>query len=261
MPVTDEELNELLPALKESLGSTAEGVEDVHLKQFLRWKPNVSRASQRLEAFLQWKKANPTLFSSGLRLTKDEELVRLLKSEVIVHPPGLKTNGGSPILIGRLRNNDMKDGRTVEGVCRMMFYTMDRMLEMPETCDEGITILHDLKGFNPSKNADLGIPKVLFGAIFGHFPIRIKNIYLMNAPFVFYAFFKAMSTLLFPAKVRARCVFINKLDDIKDVMDTDALIKGVGGKAEFSVDDWIEAQKKREQDGSLSTMTLIDTKV
>ncbi|CAJ1952709.1 unnamed protein product [Cylindrotheca closterium] len=258
MTVTDQQLNELLPAFKESLGSTADGIEDIHLQQFLRWKPNVQRATERFRAFCQWKKANPSLFDDSLRLTKDDELLRLIKSQVIVHPPGCTTNTGSPILIGRLRNNDMKDGRTVEGVCRMMFYNIDRMLEMPESCDEGITILHDLKGFSPSKNADLGIPKLLFSAIFGHFPIRIKNIYLLNAPFVFYAFFKALSTMFFPAKVKARCVFISKVDDLKDVMDTDLLLKDVGGKAELDLDRWIEANKKREQDGSLVTMTSID---
>ena len=260
MTVTEEQLNELLPAFKESLGFAADGIEDSHLKQFLRWKPDVKRATERFDAFCQWKKANPSLFDDSLRLTKDEELVRLIKSEVIVHPPNLTTKTGSPILIGRLRNNDMKDGRTVEGVCRTMFYNIDRMLEMPESCDEGITIIHDLKGFSPSKNADLGIPKMLFSAIFGHFPIRIKNIYLLNAPFVFYAFFKALSTMFFPSKIKARCVFINKVEDLNDVMDTDLLLKDVGGKAEMSLDEWIEANKKRERDGSFVTMTHIDPK-
>jgi len=262
MTVTDQQLNELLPAFKESLGSAvvADGIDDAHLKQFLRWKPDVKRATDRFDSFCQWKQANPSFFDDSLRLTKDEELVRLIKSEVIVHPPGLTTTTGSPVLIGRLRNNDMKDGRTVEGVCRMMFYTIDRVLEMPESCDEGVTIIHDLKGFSPSRNADLGVPKALFSAIFGHFPIRVKNIYLLNAPFVFYAFFKVVSGMFFPAKVKARCVFIKKLEDMKDVMDTDLLLKDIGGKAEMSLDDWVETQKKRELDGTLMTMTDINPK-
>jgi hypothetical protein len=258
MVVSDEKIKELLPALKEELGSdVTDGVADAHLLQFLRWKPTVARASKRFRAFCEWKQQNPGLFDETLRISKDDELIRTLKSGVIVSPPGLVTKSGSPLLIGRLRNNDMHDGRTVEGVCRLMFYNIDRLLELPESCDEGITILHDLRGFNPAKNANIGIPKILLQAIFGHFPIRVKNIYLLNAPFVFYAFFRMLSGLFFPSKVKARCHFIKSLDDIKDVVDIDLLLRDVGGKADFSIETWIEAQRKRELDGTFVTMTDI----
>lgn len=186
----EQRIKELLPSLKEELGSTVvDSVSDDQLLQFLRWKPTVARASERFRAFLTWKERNKNLFDDSLRMTEDEELIRLLESKVIVAPPQLTTKSGSPILIGRLRNNDMTDGRTVEGVSRMMFYTIDRVLELPESCQEGVTILHDLKGFRPTQNAHLGIPKVLFEAIFGQFSyssqeyISIECTLCLSCPF------------------------------------------------------------------------------
>eukprot|EP00980_Cylindrotheca_fusiformis_P003497 scaffold781_cov132-Cylindrotheca_fusiformis.AAC.16 len=264
MPISEDQIKELLPGLKEALAER--GVndrtvldDDAALLQFLRWKPTVTRASERIRAFLEWKKGNTGLFDESLRVTRDEELVRLLRSKVIVMGTyGLKTKEGSPILIVRLRNNDMSDGRTVEGVSRMMFYTIDRLLELPESCDDGITILLDLRGFNPAKNAHVGIPKTIFRAIFGHFPIRIKNIYLLNAPFVFHATFRMISSLFFPSKVKARCHFIKSVDALKDVLDIELLPRDLNGKNDdFSIDEWIEKHRKRELDGTLVTMTNV----
>jgi len=260
--------SQLLPLLREELASELDAVAvmtDEQLVPFLRWKPNVARAAQRVRAFLSWKRDNPHLFDETLRLSQDDPLCRVLASRFIVAPPELKTKpndpndkGGSPVLIGRLRNNDLRDGRTVDDVCRALFYTLDRLLETPASSEQGIVILHDLRGFSPSKNADLGIPKTLFGALFGHFPVRIKAIYLLNAPFFFHAFFQMVSTLLFPAKVKARCKFIKSLKEIEDVVDIDLLPRDVGGNAdEFDVEAWMEEQKQRELNGTLVTMTTI----
>lgn len=251
---------ELLPAFKTELGSSVDGVSDENLLKFLRWKPDVKRASERYRAFCKWRNDNPTLFDETLRVTKDEELARVLKSEVIVIPPGLTTKDGSPLLIGRLRNNDMKDGRTPTSVCRMIFYSIDRLLENPQATESGVCILHDLREFNPGRNAHVGIPKILFTAIFGHFPIKVKAIYLMQAPWAFHAFFKMLSTVFFSKKMKERCHFIDSLDDIADVVDTDLLLTDVGGKADFSIGEWVESQGKREQDGSISTLTEIAPK-
>jgi hypothetical protein len=246
---------QLLPVLKTELGSDAEGVADENLLKFLRWKPNVERASKRFRAFCKWQTDNPGLFDETLRLTRDKELLRLLKSEVLVSPPGLTTTEGSPVLIGRLRNNDMKDGRTPDGVCRALFYTIDRILENPESSGGGVTIIHDLRGFNPIKNAHVGIPKIIFTAIFGHFPIRVKAIYLLQAPWGFHPFFKMITSVFLPAKMRSRCHFIDKLGQIEDIVDKDLLLSDVGGKTDFSIEEWVEKQKKREEDGSFTSMT------
>lgn len=246
----------LLPALKEELGDVVvKDIPDEHLLKFLRWKPNVTRAARRFKDHLKWKSDNPGLFDETLRVSSDDELERVLQSEVIVAPSECQTKDGGPVIIGRLRNNDMKDGRTTTGVCRMAFYTIDRVLESPEAQLHGVTLVHDLRGFDRSSNVHLDIPKTLFGGIIGNFPIRIKAIYIYQAPWGFSTFFKMVSMMLLPGKVRSRCYFINDLSELDSVMDTDLLIEDVGGKLKFDMKEWIEGQKQREQSGSIVTMT------
>ena len=250
---------ELLNDLRKELGSAAIGVTDEKLVKFLEWKLSVDRAAERFRAFLSWKRDNPTLFDDTLRIASDPELERVLKSEVIITMPGLETKTKSPLLVGRLRNNDMHDGRTVSDVSRTILYNLDRLLECPESTTKGITILHDLRGFNPSKNADIRIPKTLAPALFGTFPIRVESIFLLNAPWIFKSFFTMVSTLFFPKKMKERMHFIDSLDDIKDIIDTDSLPKDVGGKLEFNVEEWVQKLKDREADASFATMTTISS--
>ena len=155
-------------------------------------------------------------------------------------------------MIGRFRNNDMTDGRTADGVCRMLFYTIDRVMQRPETQLHGITIIHDLRGFNKSKNVRLEVAKRLFHGLIGQFPVHIKAIYICQAPLVFVAFFKIVSNLILTKKVRQRVKFIDdfqELNDVYDVVDPNSLLTELGGTLEWSAKDWVEEQKQMEQSG------------
>lgn len=249
---------ELLPALKEELKEACEGVDEYYLLMFLRWKQNITRAADRYRSFLKWKDENPGLFDQSLRVSKDPELVRLLESEVIVTIPGLTTKEGGPLLIGRLRNNDMTDGRTVEGVSRMLFYTVDRTLTQQNAQDYGLTILHDLRGFNREKNARVAVAKAVFHALLGHFPIRVKAIYIWQAPWFFFPFFTIVSTMVMPKKIRNRVHFIDDLSEIQDVVDQQSLLVELGGTLEWSAKDWVEDCKQKETEGNFISMTNIE---
>lgn len=63
---------------------------------------------------------------------------------MLIVPESLVDKDGSPVLMGRLRHNDMTDGRSVQDVCRMIIYCVDRLLERTEAGD-GITIFHDME--------------------------------------------------------------------------------------------------------------------
>ena len=252
---------DLLLDLKTELGSECDGVDDDHLLKFLHWKPNVERAATRYRDLVKWKTANPGLFDDTLRVSKDPELERCLLSEVVVSPPSLKTRQGGAVLIGRLRNNDMTDGRTADGVCRMLFYTIDRVLQRPETKLHGMTIIHDLRGFDKIKNARLEVAKRLFHGLFGQFPVHVNAIYICNAPMVFIGFFKIMSNLFMTKKVRQRIKFIDdfkELNEIYDVIDPNDLLTDLGGTLEWSIKDWVEEQKQKEQSGDTTWKSLTD---
>ncbi len=247
----------LLPDLKAELGAECEGVSDEHLLMFLYWKADAQRAAQRFRDLKEWKKTEKGSFDETLRITKDPELERLLMSEVVIAPPGLTTHAGGPLLIGRFRNNDMTDGRTVDGVCRMMFYTIDRVLQRPETQMHGVTIVHDLRGFDKSKNARLEVAKRLFKGFLGQFPIQIKGIYVCQAPLVFIGFFKVVSIFM-PKKMKERVRFIDdftELETVYKVADPDHLLPEMGGTLEWNVKDWIDEQKRLEESGNFQSLT------
>jgi hypothetical protein len=253
---------ELLPSLKEELGKTNEcdGVDDEYLLMFLRWKPSVKRAADRYRGFLRWKQSNPGLFDDTLRISRDPELERLLQTEVVVGPPTLLTKQGGPLLIARLRNNDMTDGRTARATCRMLFYTVDRTLERHETQVHGVTLLHDLRGFNPTRNMRMEVLTTVFRSLFGHFPLRIKGIYLWQAPPAFHAMFGIMSNLIMPKKVRGRVHFIDDLSQADTIFDKESLLVELGGQLDWSAKDWVDDNKQREVDGSMKSLTEVDPK-
>lgn len=165
---------ELLPDLKKELGDLAEGVDDDQLLKFLYWKQDVNRAAGRYKDFIKWKTSNPGLFDETLQLTKDPELERVVAGEILVSPPKLLTKKGETILIARMRNNDMTDGRTVDTLIRSLFYNIDAVLDRPETQLKGVVVIHDLRGVDKRKNFRMEIAKRLYHGLFGQFAVHIN---------------------------------------------------------------------------------------
>jgi hypothetical protein len=127
--ITMEKALELLPSLKAELGDLANGCKDYNLVKLLCWKADVGRTAERFRGLVQWLKENPFgMDEPPLQASEDPSLKRVLESSVIVAPEGMVDKEGHTVLIGRLRNNDMSDGRSVEDVVRMAVYTIDRVL-------------------------------------------------------------------------------------------------------------------------------------
>lgn len=250
---------ELLPDFREKIGDVASNVSDGRLLKFLRWKPDIQRAADRFHSHLTWKKKNPGLFDDTLRVSRDPELERLLQTNIVIAPPQCRTRAGGPLLIVRLRNNDMRDGRSPRDVCRMVFYTLDRVLEDPDAQIHGVTIVHDLTGFERGKNAHIDIPRTLMGGIIGNFPLRIRAIYLCGAPTGFHTLFAVLSRLFSPKKFRERCHFIQDTSEISKDIDLAMLIKELGGEVDFDSSQWVQEHKQREENGTFVSLTdLVD---
>lgn len=249
----------LLSDLKAELGDECHNISDDHMLMFLHWKPSVDRAAERFRAFAAWKKENEQDFGPTLLVSKDPELERLLLSEVMVAPPNLTTKTGSPILIGRMRNNDMTDGRTVDGVCRMLYYTIDNVLQRPEVQKQGVTVIHDLRRFDRFKNARVEIAKRLVKGALSVFPVKLNMVYFVDAPLVFVGFFTIVSFFI-PKKLRDRVRFITNFDEI-GVVDPEHLLQEMGGTLEWSSKEWVDEQKRLEEKGanykSLTTMGAV----
>lgn len=255
---------ELLPLLKEELGDDLiDGTKDHTLCKYLYWKCDVKRAAERYRNFMQWRKNNSWAFgdddndnnmdNKALLLSKDDQLRRVLESQFLLAPPNVVDKKGNTVAFGRLRYNDMTDGRTPEDIVRAIMYTMDRSLERESTLANGFTIFHDMKDLTRN-NVHIGIPKLIVSAIIGHFPIRISNMYVLNAPGFFRIMFKAISLLL-TKKIRERIHFVDSIDEIYNVIDKDLLLEEHGGKNNFNVKEWIHEQMERENNGTIESIT------
>lgn len=244
---------ELLTLLKEELGSEADGVSDEHLLKFLRWKPSVKRAAERFRLLVKWMKENPWAFAKPL--SEDEELQKLLEGQVLVAPKEMTDQEGRQVMVGRLRFNDMTDGRTPKDVARMLLFTIDQVLQEQSVQENGIIIFHDLTGLT-TKNVDPGIPKLLLSAIIGHFPLRIHGIYVYNAPWFFKTMFSVVSMLM-PSKLRQRTHFIN--DFSKLPIGKDELLVEHGGKRVHDQKDWIKSKLHAEKDGTFTSLKECQT--
>jgi len=252
---------ELLPDLKKELAHLADGVDDDQLLKFLYWKQDVNRAAGRYRDFIKWKTSNPGIFDESLRLTKDPELERVVAGEILVSPPKLLTKQGETILIARMRNNDMTDGRTVDTLIRSLFYTIDAVLDRPETQLKGVVVIHDLRGVDKKKNFSMEVAKRLYQGLFGQFPIHINAIYICYPPAFMKAFFALISNLFMSKKVRERIKFVDSLEDLieHDVIDNiQELIPDLGGALEWSITDWIEEQKEKERNGTRRSLADIN---
>ena len=243
-------------ALRAELAQAAVGVPDEQLSKFLDWKPNVARAAGRFRAHCSWRAAHrfafddPPLLASG-----DPQLKRLLESEVVVAPDGMVDKQGASVLVGRLRNNDMSDGRTPEEVCRMALYTIDRVLETSNARHNGVAIFHDMTGVQ-SKNFSPAVPKLLFGALVGNLPVRIKGIYILNAPLFFRAFFSVFSLLL-PTKLQDRVRFVSSLSEVYEVIDQEQMLSEHGGSRTHDTAAWVSNHIAREASGELPSHSLM----
>ena len=103
----------------------------------------------------------------------------------------------------------------------------------------------------PKSNVDPGIPKILFEAIIGHFPLRIQGIYLLDAPFFFRAIFSVVSLML-PKKLRDRTKFISDINEVP--ISKKDLLTEHGGERVFDQKEWVQLQMQRETDGSQSSI-------
>lgn len=246
---------ELLPQFRETLGDIAKDVSDENLLKFLHWKPNLTRATERFQAHINWRSKNTTFFDSDplLLASQDPLLQKHLCEEIIVAPPGMSDKYGNAVVVGRLRNNNMRDGRTPKDVARMLVYTLDRVLERENAQINGVTVFHDLRGLGPS-NVHPSIPKILFGAIIGNMPIRVQAIYIWNAPMFFWGFFKIVSIFM-PQKIKQRIHLVKDLSEVP--IEPDEFLVEHGGKREYNSKEWVEAQIQREKNGSISTFGSI----
>jgi hypothetical protein len=250
-PEEETQAQELLPALKEQFPD----ISDDHLIKFLRWKQDTGRATDRIKAHQKWRKDNPFAFDEPpLRVSEDPLLRKVVEAEIMCAPDGMHDKQGNAVIVGRLRNNLMAEhGSQPTDVARMAFYTIDRILETNLYSQQnGVVVFHDLTGLG-RKNLHPMLPKLIFSGLIGTFPLKIKGIYIHNAPWFFYGFFKVMS-LMMSSKLRSRVHFLKDLSAVHEFIDQEQLLEEHGGQRQHDQKAWVAAHAARETSGELKSL-------
>ena len=234
-----------------SLAEESPPLSTATILKFLSWKQDPARAAARIKCHSAWRKNSPGS-TFDLNLNSNERLKKMVKEGIL-----LKTNvvaaSGSPVLLVRLRKNDMiSDNRTPEHCAELFMYMLEHSLDDPLVQKNGITVVHDASDIQ-RKNINKKIPKIMLPMVINTFPMKIKNILIINASLWVRVFMRAVLFLL-PKKFHAdRVRFCTTKEQLNEFgLDYDTL-PGVmmedGKEAEmvgFSMEEFISDCVRRD---------------
>ena len=239
----------LTKSLRESLGEDAKDVSDDTLSRYIRYKPDVKRATDRFRAYHKFRKENSYIFDDKpLLLSQDPKLMFLAQNGFVIAPEELFAIDGSGVMIikGAKCEVGSPHGCDDQDVSRAIFYILQRMMDR-STLDplKGITIILDLSG-SVRKN----LPKKLSGLLskaVGCIPVRIKAIHVLSMPWWYPA---AGNKKLFTIKMRSRIHILKNKVDLHEYIEKDRLPEEYGGIYAFDLQAWISSTVLNEVEGT-----------
>ena len=239
----------LTKSLRESLGEDAKDVSDDTLSRYIRYKPDVKRATDRFRAYHKFRKENSYIFDEKpLLLSKDPKLMFLAQNGFVIAPEELFAKDGSGVMIikGAKCEVGSPHGCDDQDVSRAIFYILQRMMDR-STLDplKGITIILDLSG-SVRKNLPKKLPSLLSKAV-GCIPVRIRAIHVLSMPWWYPA---AGNKKLFTIKMRSRIHILKNKVDLHEYIEKDRLLEEYGGIYGFDLQAWISSTVLNEVEGT-----------
>ena len=241
------EEGEKLRRLREKARSDGLSIPDKHLLKFLRWKSEGDRAYERLSDFVKWRKGCVWMDSPDpLLLSRSEVIRKVVMSGVLACPTNVRGKHGEKLLFGRFRFNDLSSW-SPQDLCRAIVYLVETALISEETQDKGVLVLHDLSGIGQN-NISIQVPKLLLPIVLGKYPVKVKGIYIYNAPWWFQGPLQVVK-LLMPSKIRSRLHTVSNLSEVHEVIDPAALLVEHGGTTDYKPEEWVKSQMDFEAGG------------
>ena len=230
----------LTKSLRESLGEDAKDVSDDTLSRYIRYKPDVKRATDRFRAYQAFQKENSYIFDDKpLLLSQDPKLMFLAQNGFVIAPEELFAKDGSGVMIikGAKCEVGSPHGCDDQDASRAIFYILQRMMDR-STLDpmKGITIILDLSG-SVRKNLPKKLSNLLSKAV-GCIPVRIKAIHVLSMPWWFPA---AGTKKLFTIKMRQRIHILKNKVELHEYIEKDRLLEEYGGIYGFDLQAWISS--------------------
>lgn len=200
-----EKVSELRRQIIDSRSLDADGqvdsnfvVDEACCDRYLRARNfNLSAARQMLEETIAWRQ-------SYFPLDRDI-ITREANGKTFVSPHC--DDSGRVILVMRNKLENTKDHH---GNVMHLVYQMERaVLATSETAHEKWNLLIDFDGYSMFNAPPMKTSKATLYTMQSHYPERLHKAYLISAPWLFNAVFKAISPFIDPV-TRDKIVFVNK---------------------------------------------------
>ncbi|KAF7223100.1 alpha-tocopherol transfer protein [Nothobranchius furzeri] len=173
---------------------------DGFLIKFLRARDfDVALSLKLLLNYLQWRRASPEI-SSCLSPSSVLGLLRALYHAVLPH----RDHVGSRVLIYRISQWNPKEWSVFQ-VFRVSLMTSEIICMETETQRRGLKTIFDLKGWSLSHALQINpsLAKKISSILSDSFPLKVKEIHLVNEPMLFRPVF-AMIRPFLPDKIKQR---------------------------------------------------------
>ncbi|BBN11156.1 phosphatidylinositol/phosphatidylcholine transfer protein [Marchantia polymorpha subsp. ruderalis] len=223
----EERLVKLMRASVVKLEPELKDVDDATLRRFLRARQKkVDKATKMFVDHFRWRR---TFVPLGY--IPEEEVQNELDAEKVFLQGNDKA--GRPIgLIIAAKHDAYK--RNLNEFKRYCVYNFDKCVASMAPGEEKFTIIVDLQGLG-YKNLDPRGWTCIFDFLQGHYPERIRRIFMIHVPYIFYGAWKLVSPFI-DKVTRDKIVFVGDkvlLETLLEEIDVDQLPKVYGGRKEL----------------------------
>jgi len=215
-------------------------VDDACCRRYLRARDHdVAKATKMLRATLQWRKSFQTRTIVEDKFPVIEKEAATGKTYVT---PGVDKEGRVTVLM-RNRNENTKDH---DGNVLHLVYQMERAVKAAAATDqESWNLVIDFAGYSLLNAPPMKTSRATLGAMQDHYPERLNKAFLVDAPWIFNAAFRAISPFIDP-KTRQKIVFVKgtpaqRAAVLVEHFDLDQIEEAVGGTMpyEYSPENYL----------------------
>jgi hypothetical protein len=192
------------------------------LYRYLKSRKNsVSHAAIALKQTLVWRN---TYYPGKITFEEVEKYAVTGKCYI----NGFDKEGRPLIYMRPTRENYKKD---VEGQIRFLVFNMENAIKLMPKSVHQLVILIDFEGFRLSDAPPFKVTNETINLLSAHYPERLKSIFMINAPIIFWTFWKVVSPFI-DSGTYAKVQFIHRknLNELLDHIDSNMLESCLGGQ-------------------------------
>jgi len=169
----------------------------------------------------------------------DKDLVRTAASWII---PGSRTKDGHGIVFAQIANlvpSDWGHKKIIDWI--VWVYTKGILLEGMDWHRNGIVTLQDLAECG-WKHFDTSLQQKMMGALNDNFPLRMKQMYLLNPP----SFLKVLLKIakLFMKKKMMDRIRVATLEDVREIVPENELCVQFGGSYKYEIGQYLKIMEE-----------------